>query len=284
MHPRFTVCGGCHIDRQLRFESPPLLGRTAPAIQSERVGGVATNIAVQLAALNAGTRLVSVQPPQSHDAMKARLAEAGVDPFLLPLAGEPPSYTALLGPDGELLTGAAAMALYDSVSAGLLAPALAADADAVIWDANFPQAVITAALGAMPPDRRLFAVGTSTAKVERLAAVLPRFDALVVNRDEAACLVTAGDVAEMASGLAAMAGGATVLVSDGGDVAALATADAVVTARPPAVELVNANGAGDVMAARLFYDLVKDGAMAAQDRLERALAAGAAYAAGRDAV
>ena len=81
-----------------------------------------------------------------------------------------------------------------------------------------------------------------------------------------------------------MAGGATVLVSDGGDVAALATADAVVTARPPAVELVNANGAGDVMAARLFYDLVKDGAMVAQDRLERALAAGAAYAAGRDAV
>ena len=284
MQPRFTVCGGCHIDRQLRFESPPLPGRTAPASQSERVGGVATNIAVRLAAWNAETRLVSVQPPESLDAMKARLSDAGVDPFLLPLDGEPPSYTALLGPDGELLTGAAAMALYDTVSAGLLAPALAADGDAVIWDANFPQAAITAALGAMPPDRRLFAVGTSTAKVDRLAAVLPRFDALVVNRDEAACLVTAGDVAEMASGLAAMAGGATVLVSDGGDVAALATADAVVTARPPAVELVNANGAGDVMAARLFYDLVKDGAMAAQDRLERALAAGAAYAAGRDAV
>ena len=35
---------------------------------------------------------------------------------------------------------------------------------------------------------------------------------------------------------------------------------------------------------RLFYDLAKDGTMAAQDRLERALAAGAAYAAGRDAV
>ena len=284
MHPRFTVCGGCHIDRQLRFESPPLPGRTAPASQSERVGGVATNIAVRLAAWNAETRLVSVQPPQSLDAMKARLSDAGVDPFLLPLDGEPPCYTALLGLDGELLTGAAAMALYDSVSAGLLAPALAADADAVIWDANFPQAVITAALGAMPPDRRLFAVGTSTAKVDRLAAVLPRIDALVVNRDEAACLVTAGDVGEMAPGLAAMAGGATVLVSDGGDVAALATADAVVTARPPAVELVNANGAGDVMAARLFYDLVNDGVMAAQDRLERALAAGAAYAAGRDAV
>ena len=284
MQPRFTVCGGCHIDRQLRFESPPLNGRTAPASQSERVGGVATNIAVRLASWNAETRLVSVQPPESLNAMKARLTESGIVPFLLPLDGEPPCYTALLGPDGELLTGAAAMALYDSVSAGMLAPALTANADAVIWDANFPQAAITGALGTMPPDRRLFAVGTSTAKVDRLAAVLPRFDALVVNWDEAVCLVTAGNVAEMALGLAAMAGGATVLVSDGGNLAALATADSVVTASPPAVELVNANGAGDVMAARLFYDLVKDGAMAAQDRLERALAAGAAYAAGRDAV
>ena len=110
MQPRFTVCGGCHIDRQLRFESPPLPGRTAPASQSERVGGVATNIAVRLAAWNAQTRLAGVQPPQSLDAMKARLSDAGVDPFLVPLDGEPPSYTALLGPDGELLTGAAAMA------------------------------------------------------------------------------------------------------------------------------------------------------------------------------
>ena len=77
MQPRFTVCGGCHIDRQLRFESPPLPGRTAPASQSERVGGVATNIAVRLAAWNAQTRLAGVQPPQSLDAMKARLPMPG---------------------------------------------------------------------------------------------------------------------------------------------------------------------------------------------------------------
>ena len=90
MYPRFTVCGGCHIDRQLRFESPPLNGRTAPASQSERVGGVATNIAVRLASWNAETRLVSVQPPDALDAMKARLTESGIGPFLLPLDGEPP--------------------------------------------------------------------------------------------------------------------------------------------------------------------------------------------------
>jgi len=284
MRPRFTVCGGCHFDRQLHFDTLPRPGRTAPARQTERVGGVAANVAVQLAAWKADTTLVGVQPRQSMDVLKAWLLEAGVDAQLLPLAGEPPSYTALLGPDGELLTGAAAMALYDLVTAGLLRPALSADTDAVIWDTNFPQAAITPAVSAMPAARRIFAVGTSVAKVDRLSAILSRLDAIVVNRDEAACLVGAGSVAEMASRLETACDGAVVLVSDGADAAVLVAGGAAVTGRPPAIELVNANGAGDVMAARLFYDLVDDGAMAAQDRLERALAAGAAYAAGRDAV
>ena len=283
MDPRFTVCGGCHIDRQLHFEVLPLPGRTAPARQSERVGGVATNVAVQLAAWKAETRLVGVQPPQALDAMTARLSEAGVDPLLLPLAGEPPCYTALLGPNGDLLSGAAVMALYDAVTASLLGPALQETADAVIWDANFPQAAITAAVGAMPAAMRQFAIGTSAAKIDRLSAILPRLDAIVVNRDEAACLVAAAGVAEMALALATLCGGASVLVSDGGGLAALATGGAVVTAQPPAVALANANGAGDVMAARLFYDLVVDDVMAPQTRLERALAAGAAFAAGRNA-
>ena len=151
MDPRFTVCGGCHIDRQLHFEVLPLPGRTAPARQSERVGGVATNVAVQLAAWKAETRLVGVQPPQALDAMTARLSEAGVDPLLLPLAGEPPCYTAFLGPNGDLLSGAAVMALYDAVTALLLGPALQETADAVIWDANFPQAAITLRSAPCPP-------------------------------------------------------------------------------------------------------------------------------------
>ena len=284
MRPRFTVCGGCHFDRQLHFDRLPRPGRTTPARQSERVGGVAANVAVRLAAWKADTRLVGVQPPQSLDALTARLLEAGVEAQLLPLVGEPPSYTALLGPDGELLTGAAAMALYDRVTAGLLRPALAADTDAVIWDANFPPAAITPLVEAMPAARRIFAVGTSVAKVGGLSAILPRLDAIVVNRDEAACLVGAGSPAEMASRLGTACKGAAVLVSDGADAAVLVAGGAVVTARPPAIDLVNANGAGDVMAARLFFDLIDDDAMAPQDRIDRALAAGAAFAAGRDAV
>jgi sugar/nucleoside kinase (ribokinase family) len=63
MEPGFTVCGGCHIDRQLRLTAPPQTGRTNPAEARERLGGVAANIACQLAGWGASVGFVGVQSP-----------------------------------------------------------------------------------------------------------------------------------------------------------------------------------------------------------------------------
>ena len=96
-------------------------------------------------------------------------------------------------------------------------------------------------------------------KVDRLAAILSRLDGLVLNRAEATAYhrsdrSKAGpDVSMLASTLAGwIRHGGHVLVSDGGDSAALATGDQLATAMPPAIQMVNANGAGDAMAAALF--------------------------------
>lgn len=281
----FTVCGGCHIDRQLRLTERPVPGRTNPAQAGERLGGVATNIACQLASWGAAARLVSVHPADSLPAMAARLVTAGVDPWLAPLDGDPPGYTALQAPDGELLFGAAAMALYDKVTAPLIHPGIVAASGPIILDANFPADTISTIVGDVAATRSLFAAGTSVAKVERFTVALPWLDALVLNRGEAAALLGREmAVAAMATALAEdMRGGGMVLVSDGADMAALASGDRVVTASPPRVRLVNANGAGDVMAARLFCDLTGQPDMTPAARLDAALAAGANHAAGTNA-
>jgi len=282
--PGFTVCGGCHVDRQLRLTAPPQTGRTNPAEARERLGGVATNIASQLASWGASVRFAGVQPPGNLADMEARLAAAGIAPWLAPLEGAPPSYTAILAPDGELLIGAAAMALYETVTLPMIRPGFEDMEGALILDANFPADTIAAIAGEFGAAHRMFAVGTAITKVSRLAGALPLLDALVVNRGEAAALLGAEmDVGMMATSLVArLRGGGVVLVSDGGDMAALADAEAgkFVTARPPQIRLVNANGAGDVMAARLFYDLESQPDMALAGRLKAALAAGADYAAG----
>jgi pseudouridine kinase len=281
----FIVCGGCHIDRQLRLTAPPQPGRTNPARARERLGGVATNIACQLAEWGASVRFVGVQPPDSLAVMEARLADAGIEPRLAPLDGEPPGYTALLAPDGELLMGAAAMALYETVTPPLIRPGLANRPGPLILDANFPADTISSIVAACATPQKIFAAGTSIAKVARLTAALPRLDALVLNRGEAAALL--GDemsVDRMALALAAdMRDGGVVLVSDGAALAALAWRGEVSAMQPPQISLVNANGAGDVMAARLFCDLDRRPDMVPAARLDAALAAGADYAAGTKA-
>ena len=279
--PSFLVSGGCHLDRTLHLQDTPVMGRTNPAAQQVGVGGVASNIARHLAARGGKVRFVGVQPPAELAQMEDRLRANGVTPDLLPLDGDAPDYTAILTEEGDLLVGAASMSLYDAVTADLLLPHLDA-ATPLVMDANFPEPVLSASAASLDDSRLFLVAATSEAKVGRLASCLSRLDALVLNRGEASGLTPAAPVAEMADALAArLRPGGLVLVSDGAGEAALASASASAVARPPPVELANANGAGDAMAAALFWGLVAAPDAGLAGRLDQALSAGAAFAAGQ---
>ena len=281
--PVFHICGGCHLDRHLYLQGEAVPGRTNPASQRIGIGGVAANIARHLAARGGQAHFTGVQPADEISALGTRLRAAGVDPNLIPLEGEVPGYTAIVAADGELVVGAASMALYDEVTPDMVLEGIIGDGPLVI-DANFPEAVLQAICQAQPQKRPVFAAATSVAKVGRLAGCLARLDALVLNRSEAAVLAGEAPVAGMACALAArLRPGGAVLVSDGGNQAALARGDDCVTASPPPLDLVRANGAGDAMAAALFWGLAAtpDAGLAAH--LEAALEAGADFAAGRQA-
>ena len=281
--PVFHICGGCHLDRHLYLQGEAVPGRTNPASQRIGIGGVAANIARHLAARGGQAHFTGVQPADEISALGTRLCAAGVDPNLIPLEGEVPGYTAIVAADGELVVGAASTALYDEVMPDMVLKGMIGDGPLVI-DANFPESVLQAICQSQPQTRPVFAAATSVAKVGRLAGCLARLDALVLNRSEAAVLAGEAPVAGMACALAArLRPGGVVLVSDGGNQAALARGDDCVTASPPPLDLVRANGAGDAMAAALFWALAAtpDAGLAAH--LEAALEAGADFAAGRHA-
>ena len=298
---RFVVVGGCHIDQHLYFDTAPVAGRTNPARIVEAIGGVAANIAHHLAAARYAVDFVGVQPQHDPLLLASRLQAAGITAHLAPLAGEAPRYTALIGPDGELMIGAAALSIYDAASEDMVRSRLAASlavsldarqpADAVVIDANFPALVLDMLVSALPPEMPLCAAATSLAKVDRLAVMLPRLSVVVLNRAEASRLagIQVDEVAVLASTLATsmarrgsgnMLQDGLVLVSDGGNMAALATGDMVVTALPPCVRVISANGAGDAMAAGLFSAVLQAGPSPdLDDMLRVALAAGAEFAA-----
>lgn len=302
---RFVVVGGCHIDQHLYFDTAPVAGRTNPARIVEAIGGVAANIAHHLAAARYAVDFVGVQPQHDPLMLASRLQAAGITAHLAPLAGEAPRYTALIGPDGELMIGAAALSIYDAASEDVVRSRLAASlaasldagldarqpADAVVIDANFPAPVLDMLVSALPPEMLLCAAATSLAKVDRLAVMLARLSVIVLNRAEASRLagIQVDDVAVLASTLATsmarrgsgnMLQDGLVLVSDGGNMAALATGDMVVTALPPCVRVISANGAGDAMAAGLFSAVLQaEPSPDLDDMLRVALAAGAEFAA-----
>ena len=281
--PVFHICGGCHLDRHLYLKGEAVPGRTNPASQRIGIGGVAANIARHLAPRGGQAHFTGVQPADEISALGTRLRADGVDPNLIPLEGEVPGYTAIVAADGELVVGAASMALYDEVTPDMVLEGIIGDGPLVI-DANFPASVLQAICQAQPQTRPVFAAATSVAKVGRLAGCLARLDALVLNRSEAAVLAGEAPVAGMACALAArLRPAGVVLVSDGGNQAALARGDDCVTSSPPPLDLVRANGAGDAMAAALFWGLAAtpDAGLAAH--LEAALEAGADFAAGRQA-
>ena len=281
--PVFHICGGCHLDRHLYLQGEAVQGRTNPASQRIGIGGVAANIARHLAARGGQAHFTGVQPADEISALGTRLRAAGVDPNLIPPEGEVPGYTAIVAADGELVVGAASMALYDEVTPDMVLEGIIGDGPLVI-DANFPESVLQAICQAQPQTRPVFAAATSVAKVGRLAGCLARLDALVLNRSEAAVLAGEAPVAGMACALAArLRPGGAVLVSDGGNQAALARGDDCVTASPPPLDLVRANGAGDAMAAALFWGLAATPDAGLATHLEAALEAGADFAAGRQA-
>jgi sugar/nucleoside kinase (ribokinase family) len=289
---RLTVIGACHADVTLQLETKTAVGRTNPATTHVMPGGVAANIARALRATDPSLAIGFFGAVAENDDRVAKsLHSAGVDAELLRIDAASPTYTAILDQHGDLLIGAADMGLYDKVTANRLVPLLPAQPQTVIFDANFPAETLLAVAQSLPNTAQLFAAGTSAKKVDRLTPLMARLDALVLNKAEAGTLVGADDeVTALAGNLSKklQRPGSRALVSDGAGLAALACGDEIVVRHPPEIELANANGAGDAMAAAFFLacldrpevsDYTPAGSRELEDLLELALVAGAVHAA-----
>ncbi len=124
------VCiGASNLDRKLRSLGPLALGTSNPARQTESFGGVARNIAENLARLGAPTSLITaVGPDASGRALLAHADEAGIDTrsVLLVDGAASGTYTAVLDEDGEMRVALADMAINDALTPAFFASRAAA--------------------------------------------------------------------------------------------------------------------------------------------------------------
>jgi pseudouridine kinase len=254
---RITAVGACHLDRKARATAPFVAGASNPVVLHGCPGGVARNVAENLARLGAAVSLVSRIGADAEGAV----LRAGLDSLPLDLAGltvsagAPTAFHLIaLQPDGEMLVAVADMRIYDEITPALLQglPARLWEADAVFADCNLAAEALGFLAARRGDGRRLAVNGVSPAKVRRLRPYLGACDLLFVNRQEAAALLEISpeslDPAAAAAKLrAAGAGEVAMTLGDAG--LCIAAGEESVMLENFENRIVDITGAGDALAA-----------------------------------
>jgi pseudouridine kinase len=261
--------GAANLDRKLRAAGPLAMGSSNPASAVESFGGVARNIAENLARMGAKVGLITaVGNDSSGSALLAHADGAGIDTrgCLRFDAAASGTYTALLDHDGQMVVALADMALYDRITPALLdlRRQQRAGASLIVADLNLGRdALETLQLDAARDGVDLVIVAVSEPKMNRLPAGLQGVRLLILNRGELAARL--GRDLQDEAGLAAACrelqaqGTQDVIVTLGPRGVLFTTPGGVERLDAPPANVVDVTGAGDAFAAAVCLSLQDGG-------------------------
>jgi pseudouridine kinase len=268
---RVIVVGGANMDFKCQAAAPMVLGTSNPGQVSLAVGGVACNIARNLAKLGVPIALMTVVGQDEFGERIQREARAaGIDVSLTLLSTRPTgTYAALLDADGDLTAAVSAMAATDDLTPGHIAAREAAfrQAALVVADCNLGEAVLDRLAAICAAAKvRLAIDAVSTPKAKRLLRLLRArrpIHLLALNRDEVAALTgkkvqAEGDLRAAVQALH-RAGVAHVVVGLGprGVMASSAAPPKTTRVAAAPAPLVDVTGGGDAALAGTVFGLLQ---------------------------
>jgi pseudouridine kinase len=302
--PLLLAIGSAALDIKARLTRAPLPTTDVPGQITLQPGGVARNIAENLARLGVPIVFAGIMgdDPQARlliDLSRAaslnvraltRSAPALDDLVRLKLPAVLPTATlnVVLGPDGRQIAGAFSGDILDALQPSDLEQLqeLIADAPAIICDGGLPADVLLRLRELLPEDAFLYCNPGSVALAPRLVPLLDRLDLITCNHLEAQTLTQT-----KVDSPAKLISSAMILVKQGVRRAVvtfgargLAYADEERSLYQPArpARLVDATGAGDALAAAMIEALLRDEPIGAC--LQRGLAAAALTCEAEDTV
>jgi pseudouridine kinase len=270
---RIAVLGGAVFDRKYRARAALIPGTSNPVTGHRSFGGVARNVAENLARLDVATSFVSiVGDDDTGRALVRHLRDLGVDVSQVIVTGEAPTaeYAAILGPGNDLALGIADMGIFDLFSPVHLErvwPHLAS-ASMVFADCNLPAETLQALIARKEGARfRLAIDAVSSPKARRLPQDLAGVDILFLNMDEAhAVLGIAQNAPRLAPEAAANAlwarGAGEVVLTMGAEGLLVASAHGMAKIEAVPAAPVDVTGAGDAMIAGTLYRLLSGASLA----------------------
>jgi pseudouridine kinase len=274
--PHILVAGGANLDIKAKSLAVNRFGTSNPSVITTSPGGVARNIAHNLARLGANVGLIAAigRDHQGQVVLDAT-RKAGVDVSRVqPIADATGTYLAILNPDGEMVTASSDMRAVDLLTPVVMRTHERAIADArfIIADCNLP--VETLSLLAELARNKLFIEPVSVPKSQKLKQVLqvgPIFMASP-NLDQVEGLTGTRDIAQGCAALHRM-GLQNVVVHVGAEGAFVSDGKGIEHVQPQAAgAIVDVTGAGDAAVAGLVFGLSQDMPLAEAASLGQKLA------------
>ncbi len=261
--PFVAVIGGANIDIHGKSSKALRQKDSNPGAVHTSAGGVARNIAENLARLGVDCRLVSAIGNDHHGQMLMRLSrDAGIDmQYVHEIASAPTStYLSVLDDTGDMQVAIADMRIIDQLSAERLRPqqAMLQQSSLLILDTNLPDDALAWLTGTFAANT-IFADTVSTSKALRIKAYLSSIHTLKTGTLEAEALTglearTKPQLRKLARRLHD-AGVERVFITRGdkGVFYSTGNAQGVQKMTHAKGEVLNAGGAGDAFLAGLAY-------------------------------
>ncbi len=288
--PGTVICiGGAAIDRKYQALRPVAAGTSNPVHGARAHGGVARNVAENLARLGVEVELITcVGRDEPGRDLTEHLSDAGVDigGVMAVEGGRTAEYCAVLEPDGSLAVAVADMAIFDWLTPGQLEPFARRLEDAA-WlfaDCNLPADTVRYLLEiARTSACRLAVDAVSVAKSARLPDDLSGIDVLFLNSDEARAIL-GGETESLddTAGALRLRGAERVVLTRGHEGCLAAGPDGLLRVPAIAAEIVDVTGAGDAMVAATLARLVAGASW--KDAVEAGTRAAAATASSQESV
>ncbi len=285
--PLIFCLGGASFNHKYTVREKAILGTSNPATGQHNFGGVARNVAENLARLEVPVGLWSVVGDDANgSAILHHMRSVGCDvnACITLSARSSAVYTAILDADHDLLIGIADMDIFEALTAAALEETWAhiASARIVFADCNLPAKTLDALLRRRKSAEFILAIDpVSIPKARRLPDDLSGIDMLFTNVDEAIAILgapTPRKKDEIAAALIAR-GISHVALTDGAAGVTLASGGACFDISGLPAVPVDASGAGDgLIAGTLWHllsgasivDSVQQGLLLATLTLERA--------------
>jgi pseudouridine kinase len=276
---RVVCIGGAAIDRKYRALATIRPGTSNPVTSERSFGGVARNVAENIARLGTYVSLASIVGDDDNGrALVGDLTRLGIDTRHVTLSGAHATaeYVAVLQPDGELAVGLANMTIFDEIGPALLR-VMESDLGSgwIFADCNLPSEILHDLIGLARQRALMLAFdAVSTPKVMRLPRDLTGVGMFFLNLDEARTYLDRPEISPQAAADALLARGAEQVILTLGD-KGLVAADSfgIATIAAFKAEIVDATGAGDALIAATLVAMLKDASLIEAVRLGTVAAA-----------